>query len=558
MVYKIMHVYEALAESFIAEDVNDVFALLGDGNMHWSNAMVKKGAKFIYTRHEHCAVSMAMAYARANNTVGVATVTCGPGLTQTMTALTTAVKAKIPLVVFAGESPISKDWYNQVLDQEPFVKACGADYFSIRHPKRIFTTVREVFFKAKKNNQPIVIGVPLDFQESNYEGKDKPQSSKLLGWQNQKPEPDNLYLSKALDLILSSKKPILIAGLGAIKSGAKKECIEFAEKTNALLSTTLPARGLFYDHPFSIHLAGGFSSDIAREYFNNADLIISAGTSLASHAADAGKLYPKAKVIQIDLDPQPINQGRISSHVWLQADIKVAMQKINAELDKKIKSISTDKNWRDKNKINKMNTDLPDGKDFQVKTGYLDPRLVVKELDNVLPKDFYMVNSSGHCSYYPAHMLGRSNENFLTIREFGAIGNGLSYSIGAAIAKKNKQVALIDGDGGFYMHIQELETVVRNKLKMLFIVLNDEAYGSEIHKLRHDGLSDEGAVFGKSNLDNIGKGFGLQAKKINKLEDIKKAFDEFKKTDQSMIWDIPISDNILSPVMRRLLASKKS
>ena len=552
-----MHVYEALAEAFIAEDVKDIFALLGDGNMHWSNSMVNKGANFTYTRHEHCAVSMAMAYARANDTVGVATVTCGPGLTQTMTALTTAAKARIPIVVFAGESPISKDWYNQVLDQEPFVKACGAEYFSIRHPKRIFTTVREVFFKAKNNNQPVVIGVPLDFQESKYEGNEKAKPSKLLGWENQKPEPDSNFINKAIDLISNSKKPILLAGLGAIKSDAKKECEEFADKIGALLSTTLPARGFFHDHPFSINLAGGFSSDITRKYFNDADLIISAGTSLASHAADAGKLYPNAKVIQIDLDPKPINQGRVSSHLWIQADVKKALQKINSEIEKKSKKINTDKNWRDKNKIDQIKNNLPDTKEFKVKDGYLDPRLVVKELDKVLPKDFFMVNSSGHCSYYPAHMLGRSNENFLTIREFGAIGNGLSYSIGAAVAKKNKQVALIDGDGGFYMHIQELETVVRHNIKMLFIILNDEAYGSEIHKLRHDGLSDVGAVFGKSNLENIGQGFGLLSKKINKLEDIKIAFEEFEKSNKSAIWDIPISDNILSPVMRRLLESKK-
>ena len=553
-----MHVYEALAESFMAEDVKDVFALLGDGNMHWSNAMAKKGANFIYTRHEHCAVSMAMSYARANNTIGIATVTCGPGLTQTMTAITTAVKAKIPLVIFAGESPISKDWYNQVLDQEPFVKACGADYFSIRHPKRIFTTVREVFFKAKHTSQPIVVGVPIDFQESKYEGIDKAKPSKLLGWEIQKPEPDTDYINKAINLILNSKKPILLAGLGAIKSDAKKECIEFADKIRALLATTLPARGFFYDHPFSINLAGGFSSDITRDYFNNADLVISAGSSLASHASDAGKLYPQAKVIQIDLDPKPINQGRVSSHLWIQADVKKTFKKINFELKNFEDKIITDSKWRDEKRINQIKTNLPDAKEFKVKEGYLDPRLVVRELDRVIPKDFFMVNSSGHCSYYPAHMLGRSHENFLTIREFGAIGNGLSYSIGAAVAKKNKRVALIDGDGGFYMHIQELETVVRNKLKMLFIVLNDEAYGSEIHKLRHDGLSDEGAVFGKSNLENIGQGFGLQSKKITKLPDIKTAFDEFEKSEKSAIWDIPISDNILSPVMRRLLESKKN
>ncbi|MEJ6772327.1 MAG: thiamine pyrophosphate-binding protein, partial [Pelagibacteraceae bacterium] len=84
-----MHFYDALADAFIAEDVNQVFGLLGDGNMHWSSAMSDKGVDFFYSRHEHCAVSMAMGYARAKDKIGVATVTCGPGLTQTMTALTT-------------------------------------------------------------------------------------------------------------------------------------------------------------------------------------------------------------------------------------------------------------------------------------------------------------------------------------------------------------------------------------------------------------------------------------------------------------------------------------
>jgi acetolactate synthase I/II/III large subunit len=555
-----MHFYDALADAFIAEDVNQVFGLLGDGNMHWSSAMSDKGVDFFYSRHEHCAVSMAMGYARAKDKIGVATVTCGPGLTQTMTALTTAARAKIPLVVFVGESPLKANWYNQELEQAPFVNACGVEYYSIRHPKKLFHTVREVFFKARTKQIPIVLGVPFDLQESEYLEDAKPLPSSSLNWDLQRPGPDPKYLHNALEIIKSAKKPIIIGGLGAIKSKAKESIVKLADKIGALLATTLPARGLFEDHDFSLNVAGGFSSDIARECFLQSDLIIAVGTSLASHAADAGKLYPNAKVMHIDLEPKPINHGRVASHCWVQGDALTTINQILETINnnQNYKELNTHQDWRS-DKLKDAINNLPEDKEqFEEKEGYLDPRKFIKELDSVLPKDLFMVNSSGHCSYFSAHMKGRSHENFLTIREFGAIGNGLSYSIGAAIAEKDKQIVLIDGDGGFIMHVQELESVIRHKLKVLFIVLNDEAYGSEIHKLRQDGISEKGAVFGPSSLSSIAKGFGLESKKITKVSELQKAYNEFTKSSTSVLWDVLISDKVLSPAMRRLVSSKKN
>jgi thiamine pyrophosphate-dependent acetolactate synthase large subunit-like protein len=118
-------VYEVLASVFVAEDVSTCFALLGDANMNWASAMAAKNCNFVYVRHEHCAVAAAMAYSRTTGKVGVATVTCGPGLTQIMTALPAAVRAHIPLLIFAGEAPVKSNWYNQGIDQKPFVDACA-------------------------------------------------------------------------------------------------------------------------------------------------------------------------------------------------------------------------------------------------------------------------------------------------------------------------------------------------------------------------------------------------------------------------------------------------
>ncbi len=119
--------YEALAEAVLAEGVDTQFVLMGDGNMHWSTAFAKlPGVQSVHVRHEHVAAAAATAYNVATNKLAVASVTCGPGLTQLMTALPAAVRARLPMVVFAGEAPINSKFNNQYIDQAPFVTATGA------------------------------------------------------------------------------------------------------------------------------------------------------------------------------------------------------------------------------------------------------------------------------------------------------------------------------------------------------------------------------------------------------------------------------------------------
>ena len=118
-------VYDILAGAFAQEKIEVCFALLGDANMNWAVRLAARGCRMVYVRHEHCAVAAAMAYARKNFDVGVATVTCGPGVTQLITALPAAVRAHLPMVVFAGEAPLKSGWYNQGIDQAPLITATG-------------------------------------------------------------------------------------------------------------------------------------------------------------------------------------------------------------------------------------------------------------------------------------------------------------------------------------------------------------------------------------------------------------------------------------------------
>src|SRR6185369_4859878 len=140
-----LRLYDVLAKAFAQEGVKTCFALLGDANMNWAARLAAEGCCMIYVRHEHCAVASAMAYARKAGDVGVATVTCGPGVTQLITALPAAVRAHLPLVVFAGEAPLRMGWYNQGIQQAPMIMATGADYRPLHLPERMPIEIRDAF-----------------------------------------------------------------------------------------------------------------------------------------------------------------------------------------------------------------------------------------------------------------------------------------------------------------------------------------------------------------------------------------------------------------------------
>lgn len=538
-----MQVHQWLAQIVADEGVSCHFTLLGDANMYFADSLDALGVQSVHVRHEHCACSMAMSHARATGDLGFCSVTCGPGVTQLATALPAALRAKIPMVIFAGESPLEKAWYNQQLDQGPLVQSLGVEYVPIHTVEQITTKMREAFVKARLQQRPVVVGVPMDLQHKDWDGP-KEYIPSLRVMPKQVPlHPAPSAVESAAQMIAAADKLILVAGRGVLRAGAAEACVALADKCGALLATTLPARGLFVNHPFDLGVAGGFSSEIAREKFAQADLVIAVGASLAQHTRDAGKLFGQAKVIQIDLSPEGINQGAVVADAFVQGDAAVSTSKITEAIEQK-------GTWRSDNLQHRIASSPSDSAKF-VEDGYLDPRDVVMGLQDVLPKQWEMVNSSGHCSYFSAQMRGWAANNFHVIREFGAIGNGLSYAIGVAAARPDNTVVLIDGDGSLMMHAQELETIRRHGFKILICILNDGAYGSEIHKLRSEGLDDGGAQHGRGDLGAVARGFGLGGKVLTDLSDLQIELNAFAEGNQSVLWDFHVSDQIASPVMRR-------
>ncbi|MFT5509957.1 MAG: acetolactate synthase-1/2/3 large subunit [Hyphomicrobiaceae bacterium] len=541
-----LRVFDVLASAFVQEDVSTCFALLGDANMNWATRLSEQGCRMIYVRHEHCAVAAAMAYARKTGDVGIATVTCGPGVTQLMTALPAAVRARLPLVVFAGEAPLKSGWYNQGIDQAPFVTATGAAYHSLHMPERMPIAVRDAFLQARRERRPVVIGIPFDLQNRPWTSAvELPTPSQALLPRPSPISPHSDDVAEAARLVADAERVVVLAGIGAAEADAASSCRALAAKVGGLLATSLPARGLFHDDPFCIGISGSYTTEVGHEYLAEADLVVAVGASLAFHLGGGGQLWPKAKLLHVDVDPVAVAQGQeVASH-HLRADARLGVESLTAAVPARAQ------NWRNEAIATRIRTSKPDTHPFDVEPELLDPRDVVEVLEAELPADWEMVNSSGHCAGFVAQMPSRPFEHFLTIREFGAIGNGTSFAMGVAAARPESTVVLFDGDGSLLMNVQELETIRRHEMKILIIVMNDGAYGSEVHKLRSEGLSEEGSVFGRSDFAGIARGFGLQGETITDLANIPKLIKDFSENGGAAVWDFQISDKVVSSVLRR-------
>lgn len=541
-------IYEALARAFQAEGVDTHFTLMGDGNMHWATAMRNlPGMKTYSARHEHCAVGMAMGYHSATGKVGVASVTCGPGFTQLSTILTTAVRARVPIVIFAGEAPANAKWYSQAIDQQPFAAACGAQYISGHSPKRMHQYVREAFHMAKHRRTPVVLGVPYDVQKEPMPDVGPYQPSDDFLPVLAPIPPDSAQIEELADRIAVAKAPIIIAGRGVLHADSRAEVEDLADETGAMLSTTLLGRGMYDHHPFSLGVAGGFARAVTREVFAKADLVIAIGASMSYHTVDGGKLIsPKADIVQIDTAPAGLRDGARAAHDYLRADAKLATLALLDALPGRGSNAAI----RTDDLARRIRDEPADPTEYPSEPGLLDPREVMQELEGILPGDYDVISGNGHQSYFHTVMRGGDPNRYHLMRDFGAVGNAISYTLGIAAARGNGRVVLFEGDGGLLMHIQELETAQREGLKFLVVASNDGAYGSEIHKLRAEGVDDSGAIFGRADLGAIARGFGLRGVTVKESGRFAELLRAYEAGGTAEIWDVHISDKVVNPRLR--------
>jgi thiamine pyrophosphate-dependent acetolactate synthase large subunit-like protein len=546
-----MKVYEAMANAFIKEGTTTLFGLLGDGQMTWWSAIAKyPNLKIVDVRDEGCAVTMAEGYAMATGKVGVASSTQGPGLARMTTSLIVAARSHTPIVVYTSKTALNNDHLVQYLNQDQLVTATGAGYIEVLKPSYAEDAVRDAFYRARRESRPIVLCAPLEVQqmECNAEGDEYRPSSEMFPGQ-QAIRPDLERLREAAAIIKQSKRPVIVLGRGAMSAQAKEAANKLANRIGALIATTLVAKGTLADSDYYVGVSGLFSSREVMQLFGEADCVIAVGARLSTHTLAGGYLYAGARFIHIDVERHMVMGNDRGADCYLQGDATATLQELDETLEKDGVSNRGFHTAEVRRTITHAGRDPAE---FEIEPGTVDPREAVQLLDEKLPPEVNLVSSgNAHACSFRVMLMKRRRGLQIFCTSFGCIGQALSTAVGAALGAGGPLVC-VEGDGSALQNIQELDTVARLGLKFLYVVVNDEAYGAEFHKLRaHD--RDPNLSFVRSpDFAGLGRDFGCRGRSARTLDEFGSAIDEFLAGDGPMVVDLRISRNVVSIPYRRL------
>ena len=543
-----MKVFEGLAKAFVAEGTSAVFGMMGDGNMYWMEALNDLGVQLLEVRHEGAGLGMADGWARVTFAPGVCTATCGPGVTQLATALVTAARAQSPLVAFVGESPTDDDEYIQRFDQSRFAEACEAGFVRVLSAETAYAAVRRAFYQAKVESRPVMLSAPMDTQQKNMdEDEEYVASSSLLAHDPIAPNP--VSLERAADMVCAARHPLLVVGRGAMRAAAGDAILKLAESIGALISTSLMAKGWLASDPFYAGISGFYGTRAAMELFQEADCVIGIGASLNRYTTEHGYLYPNARYIHIDNKPHVLMGGGRSADCYVQADARLGVEALNGLLASRSHSNT---GYRTREVSQRLANHHADTAEFPIETDRVDPREVCLTLDRTLPIDVQLVMGSGASTGFTTMLFNEPGRRVVAGHFFGCIGQMLPAAMGTVVATGNQPTLLVDGDASTMMHLAELETAVRYDMPLLVTVLNDQALGSEWHKMKAHHRQAELATIPTPDLGGVARSFGGRGCLATRISDVQDAARDWLANKGVMVIDARISRNVITVPYRRL------
>jgi thiamine pyrophosphate-dependent acetolactate synthase large subunit-like protein len=504
----------AVAHALLAGGVSHVFGVLGSGNFVVTDALCDGGADFIRARHEAGAVAMADGFARIAGVTGVASVHQGPGLTNSLTALAEAVKCQTPMLVLSGETAASARSSNFRIDQHGLAKSVGAGVERIYGRETAFADAQRALRRARRERRPVVLMMPVDIQQLPIDTDGRPATDAEPGDLRSLPAPE--AVERAADLIAEGSRPIIIAGRGAVLSGARRDVERLGDRIGALLATTAMGKGLFFGSGWEIGISGGFAAPAAAEAIRDADIIIAFGAGLNHWTTRHHTLLgPEVRIIQVDDRPDAFGRN---THVdaSLLGDAAAAAACLEAELAARGHRSA---GYRATSVGITRWAELP----YEDKTGEgrIDPRSLTMAFNRELPVDCNVVVDSGHFAGWPAMYLDvRDPRRWAFCNGFQAVGLGLGAAIGAAVADRSRLTVAAVGDGGFFMALPELESAVHLGVPLVVLVYNDDAYGAEVHHFGPSGFALDTVRFPETDFVRVAEGLGAEAMQVRSPQDL--------------------------------------
>ncbi len=552
---------ELLLRCLRAEGVTTVFGVLDGSHNPILAKLADYGIRFISARHEAAAAHMAEAWARVRGEPGVVITGIGPGALNTTAGVGVAYAEGSPLVVITGQRRRNIIYPDrgggfQVADLVDLYRPITKWSVGVRHWERLPEILARAFRVALSGRPgPVYVEIPEDvLKETRDETEapvEPPERYRALRLGPGDPEA----IARAADLLATAERPLLHAGMGVHWSGAWEAFLALADYLAALVTTTLPARGVVpEDHPRYIHLLDLRTLLTARR---EADVILAVGTRFGE--LDGWGRPPwwgdpaQQKTIHIDADPASIGLNR-PVDVAIVGDARQALQ----ALLEAVKARTAPRERHPRLAAYRQSTaawqkELEAALDAGM--GGINPGRMVQVVREVFPREAITVMDGGNTSLWTvAYNPIYTPRSFLYTAKFGHLGSGLPYAIGAQLAAPDRPVYLITGDGALGFNIQELETAVRYNVPVTVIVAVDRGWGMERTSQLAAGIRGfvETEFYPETRYDVVAQGFGCHGEMVTRLEDLRPALERARASGKPALIQVMVDPmaNMAPPGIR--------
>ncbi|MCF7955392.1 MAG: biosynthetic-type acetolactate synthase large subunit [Phycisphaerae bacterium] len=462
---------QIIVDTLVEQGVEVMFGYLGGVVLPLFDKIYDSPIKFIIPRHEQGGAHMADAYARATGKPGVVIATSGPGATNLVTGLATAMMDSVPMVAITGQvrtDLIGNDAFQEA-DTTGITRPVTKHNVIVKDVTTLQQTIREAFHIATSGRPgPVLIDIPVDMQIAETEVK-PPTKMNLPGYKI-RIKGHARQIAVAAQAINASVKPVVYAGGGIIISNASNELRAFAEKAHLPVTTTFLGLGAFdQSKPESLDMLGMHGSAYANFAVQEADLLIAIGARFEDRVTGKLKTFaPHAKIIHVDIDPASISKN-VHVDIPVVGDAKLILTDLTEAVEYRQRDewFAKIAGWKKKHPFN-----------YDRKADAVKPQYVIEELCRLTKGEAIIATGVGQHQMWAAQFYKYSHpRQFISSGGLGTMGFGLPAAIGAQIAMPDKTVIDIDGDSSFNMTLTELSTAVQYKVPVKIVLLNNGYMG---------------------------------------------------------------------------------
>jgi acetolactate synthase-1/2/3 large subunit len=525
---------DVFVECLESEGVRYVFGIPGEETLDLNESLADSSIEFVPVRHEQGGGYMAGAYGRLTGRAGVCLGTLGPGGTNLVTAVADAFLDRAPLVALTGQSDLDRmhKESHQYIDLIGIMRPVVKWNTRVSSPEIVPEVVRKAF-KVAESEKPgsTHLELPEDVMARDLDASPLPRHPLV------QPEPGLAELQQAAEIVSSARSPIVLAGNGAIRNHAAGALRAFAERTGIPVAETFMAKGLLDCHdPRSVGTVGLQARDYAMAGFEDADVVIAVGYDLVEHAPKYWNPDADKRIVVIDTVSAEIDAGYVPE-VELIGDIAYVLTRLAEGC---AGQVSATVSGRLRDLVLGALYDARDDDHFPVR-----PPRALWEIRNALgPRDILVSDVGLHklwiARMFPAHEPG----TVLIANGLAGMGFALPTGIGAKLVHPDCNVVTVNGDGGFLMNCQELETAVRLRTPLVNIIWENAQYGSIVWKQDKKFGRHFGVDFGNPDFVKLAESFGAAAWRCSKADDLGQQLREALALDVPSVIVVPIDYSI--------------